>query len=133
MDAPARRQYSVAVLLMAAISATLLHYLVDPVRAAWFPPCPLHRLTGLDCPGCGSARGLHALLHGHVAAALDYNLLLIPGMLFTSLGIYSRFSGSGAGLWSRLDKPSVVLWVVVAFWVLRNIPIWPLTWLNSGR
>lgn len=30
-------------------------------------------LTGWDCPGCGSQRALHALLHGRVADAWAFN------------------------------------------------------------
>ncbi|MFC0629195.1 DUF2752 domain-containing protein [Kribbella deserti] len=44
-------------------------------------PCLLHKLTGLDCPLCGSTRMGAALLRGDLAAAWDYNavvLLLTP-------------------------------------------------------
>src|SRR4029078_4699770 len=39
-----------------------------------FPTCPFHQMTGLWCPACGLTRGTHQLLHGHVAAALSYNV-----------------------------------------------------------
>lgn len=37
------------------------------------PKCPLHALTGLDCPSCGSTRVLHHLLHGQVLLGLSFN------------------------------------------------------------
>lgn len=49
------------------------------------PRCWFHYFTGLDCPGCGSQRMVHALLHGDVAAAWRHNaflLLLSPVLLF---------------------------------------------------
>lgn len=42
-----------------------------------FPKCPFKVLTGLQCPGCGSQRAIHALLHGDIAAAWRFNALLV--------------------------------------------------------
>ena len=44
--------------------------------ASWYPQCPFKALTGLDCPGCGVTRALHALLTGHPLRALDHNALV---------------------------------------------------------
>ena len=38
-------------------------------------PCPIHLLTGLDCPGCGNTRAAQALMRLDFAAAFNYNLL----------------------------------------------------------
>src|SRR6185503_13011425 len=47
----------------------------DPGAAgARYPGCIFHQMTGLWCPGCGLTRGTYELLHGHVGAALGYNL-----------------------------------------------------------
>jgi len=96
-----------------------------------FADCLIHRLTGFSCPGCGMTRATHAALHGHLLAALRLNCL---GMLLVTvvlLGVGSELFG-----WMR-DKPPPVslrfgrgavwwlLGVVLAFWVLRNIPMWP--------
>ena len=45
----------------------------DPSTAGFFPRCPMFALTGLQCPGCGTTRALHALLHGDVATAFSFN------------------------------------------------------------
>ena len=51
---------------------------IDPnVAGNPLPPCPLRALTGLYCPGCGSTRTLHALLHGDLATAMAMNPLLV--------------------------------------------------------
>lgn len=51
----------------------------------WMPRCVFHRLTGLDCPGCGAQRMAYALLHGDIDAAWGYNpflMLLLPLIVF---------------------------------------------------
>lgn len=69
-----------------AVSAVLgFSWTFDPEDGpAVYPRCPVKWLTGLDCPGCGSARALHSLLHGEFAKALAYNPWL-PAVLFMSI------------------------------------------------
>lgn len=59
---------------MAGLAAllALLHRMGVPLTG-WLPPCPFHRLTGLNCPGCGTTRMLEALLSGDVAEAFSLN------------------------------------------------------------
>src|SRR5437870_13243152 len=57
-------------------TAIVALWFVNP-EAAWLPHCPLHEWTGLCCPGCGSTRALHALAHGHLLAALQFNPLIL--------------------------------------------------------
>lgn len=108
-------------------SAVLL-YLFDPSQGGFYPVCLFHRMTGLLCPGCGSLRAVHQLLHGHLARAFQYNPLLITftpvGLWFGSLAWYrgrtrSAVSASPAtsGKWVWL-----CLGVGLAFTVWRNIP-----------
>ena len=35
-------------------------------------------LLGVQCPGCGSLRGVHDLATGQVAEAVGHNALLVP-------------------------------------------------------
>lgn len=101
----------------------------DPSTQTFFPRCPFLSLTGYKCPGCGSQRAIHAILHGELGAAWSFNpllLLSIPYMLAgalldmnkeptpMALQLRRRFYGTPAIL--------VVLIVVVGFWILRNIP-----------
>lgn len=61
-------------LLAGGITVGLLLYRVlDPTFAPIYR-CPLHWLTGWNCPGCGGQRALHALLQGHPIEALRYNM-----------------------------------------------------------
>ncbi|MEP6903059.1 MAG: DUF2752 domain-containing protein [Actinomycetota bacterium] len=102
----------------------------NPSTAGFFPVCPLYALTGLACPGCGMTRGLHALLHGDVLTALDYNLLL-PAILFffgyLFVSLFLTFA-RGRGLNFKIFTP-LVIWgffgFALVFAVLRNLPYYP--------
>ena len=68
------RRAAGATALLAGLALAALYFCLDPAQHP-FPPCPVHWLTGLHCPGCGTQRALHALLHGRFAQAAGLNLL----------------------------------------------------------
>lgn len=105
-------------------AALTFFYLFDPVRTLAFTPCPFHLLTGLYCPGCGTARGLHALLHGHLLAALRLNLLMVVALPLIGCGLVLKAARPSRALVSRRLCWSIIL-AIVAFGVLRNLPAWP--------
>lgn len=51
-------------------------YCYNPTDYVWMPKCPVKLFFGLDCPGCGFQRALHALLHGKIKEAYNYNPFL---------------------------------------------------------
>src|SRR5690606_2629375 len=54
---------------LAGVLAVVGFYgLVDPATGI-LPSCPFYTLTHWYCPGCGSQRALHALLHGDPGTA----------------------------------------------------------------
>ena len=116
---------------MAAGAVLLLYFFVEPKNGI-LPKCFFHELTGLYCPGCGVQRSFHALLNGHILTAIDYNLLFI---LFLPLIIYFILAfalGKKHPYSSFIYKSTfsfTVVIVVVSFWVLRNIPMVPFSWL----
>lgn len=67
-------QYSIAIALAIAI---VLLYIYDPEHSNLAYKCPFKSLTGLDCPGCGGQRAVHALLHFRIKEAIAYNPFLI--------------------------------------------------------
>ncbi|MBA2333685.1 MAG: DUF2752 domain-containing protein [Pyrinomonadaceae bacterium] len=102
----------------------------NPMKVSFLPVCPLIRLTGFACPGCGLTRGFHALFHGDVATALDYNALiplfaLVLGFFFISMVLVAV---RGRGFPKRAYSPKA-LWaffgLLLVFGVVRNIPIFP--------
>ncbi len=88
---------------------------VDPERAVWFPKCPIHHFTGLDCPGCGTARAVHALAHGDWKAAFRHNAILFAAVPFL-LGIIAHPP------WARSPKVVGAVFAAVVGWtVVRNV------------
>ena len=115
-----------ALAVMAVIGLLLV---ADPYAAdSLLPGCLFHALTGLYCPGCGTTRALHALLHGEPMLAWRMNALtmlvlpFLPAMLWRSLR-----PSSGRAAWFLDARLWLVL--VVAFTVFRNIPAEPFDWL----
>lgn len=108
-------------------------YFVDPTKSQGATiPCFTYTYTGLYCPGCGDTRALHALTHGRILQAFDYNLLF-PFIVIILAWYYL------VGLTTLLFRKrvmwipeSIPRWgaigigvVIVLFTVLRNIHTWP--------
>jgi hypothetical protein len=119
----------------ATLAALAYLFLFNPSGGtSYFPSCPLRLLTGFYCPGCGTLRGLHQLLHGHVGAAFGFNPLMVLSLPFIGYAYlsYTMLALRGRGL-PRFFVPPVLIkalfWVVVAFGILRNIPVYPFSLL----
>jgi hypothetical protein len=61
---------SAALLLLAA---AVVLFFFDPATASFYPPCLFSALFGRECPGCGSLRAVHQMLHGNLGAAWALN------------------------------------------------------------
>lgn len=67
---------------------------IDSVRTSALPRCPVNRYLGIQCPGCGSMRALHSLMHGRVADSLHYNFMTV---FMLPVLLYSMIAGSVRG------------------------------------
>lgn len=85
--------------------------------------------------GCGTTRALHALVHGRVAEAAGFNLLLI---LWLPLLGYAGLAAWLRQVWQRPCLPAIpesrslmilLLISALSFLVLRNLPVPGLAWL----
>ena len=128
-----QRLLSVGILALLLASAVYL-FLYEPDGSNVYPKCPFHALTDLHCPGCGSLRASHQILHGNISAAFGLNPLMV---LFTPLLGWVIVSQSSVALRGRplpaLFVPAFWIWVLFAvimvYWVARNVPVYPLTLL----
>jgi len=106
----------------------LIYYALDPASSGLFPRCTFLTLTGYKCPGCGSQRAIHALLHGDVAGAFGHNALLLVSMPWIALCLYAETCRTrNPRLSARLSAPLLVwlfLAMVLLWWLLRNIFDW---------
>ena len=118
------------VLAVTGTSAFVWYF--NPSTQGFFPVCPLFKLTGLACPGCGLTRGFHALFHGDVLTALDFNAMLPVYLIFFSYLFSGMFliAVRGRGISLKFLHPAIIagfLTVAFAFAVLRNLPYYPFT------
>lgn len=102
----------------------------DPSAHQFFPVCPLFALTGFACPGCGLTRGFHALFHGDVLTALDFNLLTpVWAVIFFYVAVSMVLlaaRGKGLPMWPKWPRfMFAFLAVLLVFGVLRNLPMYP--------
>ena len=75
---------------VALLAAALVLFFFDPAQGGFYPRCQFHKLTGLNCPGCGSLRSLHHLTHGEFRAAFQSNpllMMLLPWLAFLAAAV----------------------------------------------
>jgi ABC-type amino acid transport system permease subunit len=85
-------------------------------------------MTGLKCPGCGSQRAIHSLLHFDFVQAFRYNALLVLSLpllavLLTGEALRTRYPA----FYRRINNTKAIitlLVVVMAWWALRNVFGW---------
>ncbi len=112
--------------LAVVVSGLVYAYFANPYEPGHYPVAWFRELTGLYCPGCGTARALHELTHGNIIRALDLNaltvVLLLPMLghmwlrwLLVDLGKARCKLAHPAWLWAFFV-------VVLVFSVVRNLP-----------
>lgn len=88
-----RDQATAAFAAVAMGAVCTVVYAFPPAQYSFYPVCPIYRLTGWLCPGCGLTRALHALLHGDLFAAVTLNPLLVSMMpLLAALAMWQSVS-----------------------------------------
>ena len=122
-----RKRATVTAIVTVALILIVIYGLFDPAQVR-FPRCPFFQLTGFKCPGCGSQRAIHQLLHLNIAQAFHYNACLVlslPVLLF--LLVADRLRVRYPRLLAASYNPvfSWSLFAVIMLWfILRNIFGW---------
>ena len=102
-----------------ALAGSLAVIMRDPRNAGAFVPCPFYATTGCYCPGCGSMRAVRAIWRGDVLAAVGYNILVIPALLWMAIWFVAPWTGRAApsSKWGIYIGAALV----TIFTVVRNL------------
>ncbi len=131
--AASERLLSAAIVLLTILVLGFV-FLFNPSASTLYPTCPFLWFTGCYCPGCGSLRAVHQLTRGHLATALGLNPLIVLSTPFLaySLASHATRAMSGRPLRSFFIRPAFIwglLGLVLAFWAIRNVPVYPFSLL----
>jgi uncharacterized protein DUF2752 len=124
------RRLTIALVWLTIAGTAVYLFIFEPGKTGFFPVCPFRALTGFTCPGCGSTRALHQMLHGDLIGAFKLNpfmMLLLPFL------VYALVRHTNAVMRGRPIKGNqlnakyiwVLFMVVLFFWAFRNTPFYP--------
>ncbi|MEU8738568.1 DUF2752 domain-containing protein [Streptomyces halstedii] len=114
--------------VMAAVVAAFGYVAtVDPNEPGHYPVCPMLRLTGVLCPGCGGLRSAHAFAHGDLVTALGANAVAVAGYLvFAAVWLLWTVRAARGGPPPRIGLAPGYWWgvgaLLLVFSVVRNLP-----------
>jgi hypothetical protein len=126
-------------ILLTLLGLGSLFFYFNPGEASFFVPCPLRYVTGLECPGCGSQRAIHQLLHGNLKTAFGLNPFLIFSIPLIGYGlgtkIYNYLFDDSHRVLLFYDKRFIYGYfgLAILFAIARNINAYPFTLLSSGN
>lgn len=106
-----------------------LYYSFNPSSSNLFPRCPTYSLFGIYCPGCGSQRALHQLLHFNIIEAFRFNPLLVILFPLIVYGVLVKlydfvcFKKTEIKLFNNNFFTYSLLVIVILYWILRNLDI----------
>jgi hypothetical protein len=115
------KPWRIASALVLVLAGGWVLYTFPPVTTPYYPRCVFKQVTGYDCPGCGTTRALHALLHGRVADAFHLNAMLFPLMACALAAVPSVVRGRQPRFLSRPWFGWGSFVVIVAWWIGRNV------------
>jgi hypothetical protein len=116
------------ILILLVPGLLLLLWWADPGTTGFYPRCPFLVVTGLKCPGCGSLRGIHHLLHLNLGMVAANNFLLLLALPYLAVAVAIE--------WPKGNRPWQLKWrkklmgvkaiwtilaIVILYWVMRNV------------
>ncbi len=115
------------VVTILVITVMVIFFYIDPNIYPVFPKCPFLVITGLECPGCGSQRSFHQLLHLNIGAAFKQNPLVVIFGPYILLGLYieyiadkNKFKKVKSVLFGNYAAITILV-VIMGYWIGRNI------------
>ena len=133
------RWVALALVTGGLVAVVLVHFYEPVANRGLYPQCGFKQATGLDCPGCGGLRSVHALTHGRLGESFRFH----PA-IFLSLPLLGWLGVQWLREWRRtgvlpvpLAHPSAnrpLIWIAVVFisvGVARLIPAKPFSYLAT--
>ncbi|MGW9244548.1 DUF2752 domain-containing protein [Streptomyces badius] len=113
--------------ILAAVSGAFAYVgTVDPNEPGHYPVCPLLKLTGVLCPGCGGLRSAHAFITGDLGAALEANAIATAGYFLFAVVWVLWLVRAWRGKPLRIGLAPAWWWgvgaVLLVFTIVRNLP-----------
>ena len=122
-----KRRIFIAVAAFFVAIAIFIFFYIDPNIYPIFPKCPFLVVTGLECPGCGSQRAFHQLLHLNIAGAFRQNPIVVLYLPYILIGLYIEYIGD-KNKFPRIRKylygkeaAIIIFSSIILFWIGRNI------------
>ena len=117
-------------MLILFVGLALFYFFINPSGVDFLPKCPLYSTTGIYCPGCGSQRATHDLLHLNIKGVLHHNALYFLALLL--LGYHAIillankfYNKNWKSILNHPKTPLIILLIIILFWFLRNLPFAP--------
>ena len=80
------------VILLIFIGVSAYFYELNPYgNSPYFLKCPFYQISGYQCPGCGTQRAFHELLHLRIFEAIKQNLLFVLAIPYVLMIFYTSF------------------------------------------
>lgn len=124
--------------VVVVITFLVVLFFNNPETVGFYPRCPSKMITGYDCPGCGSLRAMHALLHGDPAKAWHFNPAVFAALalllIISIAGIHRtafikdkvsspilKFSQRTAKITDSPLFPASIFIAVILWTIIRNL------------
>lgn len=109
------------------IAAGILYYFINKIFGLSIF-CPIYKITGLYCPGCGITRMFLDIAELDFKCAFGHNMAVfisLPVIIYVLIKQSIRYIKSGTLMLNKFDEALVyvLIGILVIFAVLRNIPI----------
>lgn len=120
------KQKNLWILGLLFLAVALYYFFLNPYQQTdFFMSCPFYKITGYQCPGCGSQRAFHEVLHFHFFEAFKQNALFVLGIPYVLLIFYANFNKEKHQKLRQVllgNKTLLILLIVaILFGVLRNL------------
>ena len=120
------KQKNLWILGLLLLAVALYYFFLNPYQQTdFFMSCPFYKITGYQCPGCGSQRAFHEVLHFHFFEAFKQNALFVLGIPYVLLIFYANFNKEKHQKLRQVlvgNKTLLILLIVaILFGVLRNL------------